>query len=83
MGLPTGVEATIATVRADLAVTAWLASVIPDGLEILSSADGLPDLPPFAINLHLSGRDLAPTATELARNIRAVLAQPLLQADRG
>jgi len=69
-----GVEATIATVRADLAVTAWLASVVPDGLEILSGADGLPDLPPFSINLHLSGRDLASAATELARHIRAELA---------
>ena len=77
-----GVEATIATVRADLAVTAWLASVVPDGLDILSSADGLPDLPPFSINLHLTERDLAPAATALARHIRAELAQPLLRADR-
>lgn len=66
------IEATTATVRADLAVTAWLAFTVPWDLEILPVEAGLPGLPPFAVNLHLP-RDAGPAAAELARHIRAAL----------
>ena len=67
-------EATTAMVRTDLAVTAWLMFAVPPGLEILSPESGLPDLPPYAINLHLP-RDSRRTAMELARHIRHALAE--------
>jgi len=60
------IEATRATVRADLAVTAWLAFTVPNDLQILPASSGLPELPPFAINLY-QGHDEAQSATsELA-----------------
>jgi DNA-binding transcriptional LysR family regulator len=46
-------EATAATVRVGLAVTAWLASTVPDDLQVLSTDAGLPALPAFAICLRL------------------------------
>jgi hypothetical protein len=63
-------DATTATVRTDLAVTACLAATVPPGLEILGRESGLPVLPPFSINLHLpkTGADRATAA--LARQIR-------------
>jgi len=63
------IEATTATVRADLAVTAWLAFTVPWDLEVLPAEAGLPGLPCFAVNLHLP-RDARPAAAELARHIR-------------
>ena len=64
------IEATSATVRADLAVTAWLASTVPADLEILGTESGLPGLPDFAISLYLpkSGASLACKA--MAAHIR-------------
>ncbi|MGL4289318.1 MAG: LysR family transcriptional regulator, partial [Phreatobacter sp.] len=62
-------DATTATVRMDLAVTAWLASAVPADLDILGPAHGLPDLPNFAITLHLPPHAGA-AAAELARTIR-------------
>jgi DNA-binding transcriptional LysR family regulator len=64
------IEATTATVRTDLAVTAWLASTVPADLEILGADAGLPALPNFSINLHLprGGGDAA--AQEFARFLR-------------
>ena len=47
------IEATTATVRSDLGVTAWLASTVPSDLDILGLDTGLPGLPNFAISLHL------------------------------
>lgn len=64
------IDATRATVRADLAVTAWLQSTVPADLVILPSDDRLPALPPFSINLHLSAGGQSQAATELARHIR-------------
>jgi DNA-binding transcriptional LysR family regulator len=64
------IEATTATVRADLAVTAWLAFTVPADLDILAADTGLPDLPAFAINLHLPRNDTRPSTLELARHIR-------------
>ncbi|PMS26067.1 LysR substrate-binding domain-containing protein [Trinickia soli] len=64
------IEATAATVRAGLAVTAWLASTVPADLETLAQhAMGLPALPPFAICLRLPAT-AQPTALEFARCVR-------------
>ncbi len=63
-------EATFATVRADLAVSAWLASTVPPDLDVLPPDAGLPPLPAFAIRLHRPDRPSTPAATELARHIR-------------
>lgn len=64
------IEATTATVRADLAVTAWLISTVPADLEILKGDKAPSDLPPFAINLHLPKSNPTRQATELARYLR-------------
>ncbi len=64
------IEATTATVRTDLAVTAWLASTVPPDLDILGAEHGLPELPAFAINLLLSRAKASEPALELARHIR-------------
>jgi DNA-binding transcriptional LysR family regulator len=64
------IDATTATVRSDLAVTAWLASTVPADLDILPFDSGLPPLPNFAINLHLPKYGAAPAAQEFARYIR-------------
>ncbi|KXU87829.1 LysR family transcriptional regulator [Paraburkholderia monticola] len=64
------IEATAATVRAGLAITAWLASTVPADLETLSPHPaGLPALPPFAICLRLP-RTAQPAALEFARCVR-------------
>ena len=63
-------EAALATVRADLAVSAWLISTIPPDLDILPSSFGLPELPAFAVNLHLPRHHSGAAATELAQHIR-------------
>ena len=65
-----GLDATLATVRMDLAVSAWLASTVPIDLDLLSPETGLPDLPSFAITLHLPDRPPTSAARELARHIR-------------
>lgn len=69
-------DGTLATVRADLAVTACLAVTVPVGAEVLPPEAGLPDLPPFAVTLHGSDRPTSPVVGELARHLRAVLARP-------
>jgi len=63
-------EAALTTVRADLTVSTWLASTIPPDLDILPSSFGLPELPAFAINLHLPRHHAGAAATELAQHIR-------------
>jgi DNA-binding transcriptional LysR family regulator len=64
------IEATAATVRSGLAITAWLASTVPDDLAVLASelAD-LPRLPHFAVELKLPSTVL-PVAREFARHLR-------------
>ncbi len=44
-------EATIAMIRMDLAVGTFLTSALPDGVEPVAAANGLPDLPQFATSL--------------------------------
>jgi len=64
------IEATAATVRAGLAITAWLVSTVPADLETLApDAAGLPALPPFAICLRLPAT-VQPAAQEFARYVR-------------
>lgn len=70
------IEATTATVRTDLAVTAWLASTVPADLDILGAGEGLPELPAFAINLHVPKGRASPPASELACHIREGLKRP-------
>jgi DNA-binding transcriptional LysR family regulator len=64
------IEATSATVRSDLAVTAWLASTVPSDLDILGLDACLPTLPNFAITLHLPSSG-APAARAFAQYVRA------------
>lgn len=66
-------DATLATVRADLAVSAWLASTVPADLDVLRPETGLPDLPSFAITLHLPDRPSTLAVGELARHLREAL----------
>ncbi|QND50672.1 LysR family transcriptional regulator (plasmid) [Phyllobacterium sp. 628] len=67
------IEATMAMVRADLAITILLASTVPADLDVLTSGDGLPALPQFAIGLHMPKGDVAPSISEMAKYIRVVL----------
>lgn len=63
-------DATAAAVRADLTVSAWLASTVPPDLHILSVRDGLPELPAFAINLHRPAHALSPVVQAFAEHMR-------------
>lgn len=69
------IEATTATVRADLAVTAWLVSTVPSDLEILGPDKAPTELPLFAINLHMPKGSLARPAVEMARYLRESFAR--------
>ncbi len=48
------VDTTLSTVRSGLALTPWLRSLVPDGLEEIGVESGLPMLPEFAIELYVS-----------------------------
>ncbi|WP_233858821.1 LysR substrate-binding domain-containing protein [Paraburkholderia sp. HD33-4] len=64
------IEATAATVRAGLAITAWLVSTVPGDLEtLIPRVTGLPALPAFAICLRLPAT-VQPAAQEFARHVR-------------
>ncbi len=67
------IEATIAMVRADLAITALLTSTVPADLRILTADDGLPDLPQFSIGLHIAKGSVTSPVSEMAKYIRAGL----------
>jgi DNA-binding transcriptional LysR family regulator len=70
------IEATTATVRSDLGVTAWLASTVPADLAILGPETELPALPNFAISLHMPSQS-GPAAREFAKYIReGILRRP-------
>ena len=64
------IDATCATVRADLAVTVWLRTTVPADLVILSETETLPALPAFAINLYRSAKQPAAAAEALTTKIR-------------
>jgi DNA-binding transcriptional LysR family regulator len=71
------IEATAATVRAGLAITAWLVSTVPGDLETLApQAAGLPALPAFAICLRLPPT-VSPAAQEFARYVRESMSNEL------
>lgn len=63
------IEATRATVKADLAVTAWLALTVPQDLQVLSLESGLPELPSFAINLYQRSDETTLATNELALSV--------------
>jgi DNA-binding transcriptional LysR family regulator len=63
------IEATMATVRSDLGITAWLASTVPSDLDILGRDTDLPILPNFAISLHMPS-SAGPAAREFAQYVR-------------
>lgn len=72
----TNTTAQVATVAADIAVMAWMASTVPEGLEVLGRDSGLPPLPPFTVNLYLPKAGGSAIVQELARYIRQALAAP-------
>jgi DNA-binding transcriptional LysR family regulator len=65
-------EASMSTVRADLAVTPSLASVVPPDLEVLAAGAGLPELPNFSISLFTRENHGDPAIEEMAGHIRRV-----------
>jgi DNA-binding transcriptional LysR family regulator len=69
------IEATTATVRSDLGITAWLASTVPSDLNILDRDTELPSLPNFAITLHLPANG-KPAAREFAKYVREAFLRP-------
>lgn len=67
-------DATLATVRSDLAVTAGLKSLVPVALEILTYGDDLPDLPNFTISLYPPDKQLQSFTRELSKMIQRAFA---------
>jgi DNA-binding transcriptional LysR family regulator len=63
------VDTTLATVRSGLALTPWLRSLMPDDLRVLGAESGLPPLPNFAIELHVSS-GAGKAARDMATSIR-------------
>lgn len=63
-------DALLATLEADLAVTALLRSTVPTQVEVLGADSGLPALPPFHINLYGRTSQNNEIARELANHIR-------------
>jgi DNA-binding transcriptional LysR family regulator len=74
------IDATRATVRADLAVTVWLSSTVPNDLDILPFGETLPKLPSFAINLYQAKGQLPRAVSELTQQIRHGVSGPLSPA---
>lgn len=64
------IDATTATVRLDLAVTAWLESTVPGDLDILAPGAGLPPLPNFSIDLHVPKHGASKAVQAFAACIR-------------
>lgn len=64
------INATMATVRSDMSVSAGLKSLVPSDLTILANDDGLPDLPNLAITLYPPDTSLRASARELSRIIQ-------------
>ncbi|WP_414473184.1 LysR family transcriptional regulator [Microvirga sp. M2] len=66
----TNTSAQVATVAADIAVMAWMASTVPANMEVLGPETGLPLLPPFMVNLYLPKGGGNHIIQEMARMIR-------------
>lgn len=71
-----GLEATMSSVRADLAVAVSLESLAPPDVSILGRDIGLPELPPFSVNLHFPPVRTARAVEEMARELREQLRRP-------
>ncbi len=63
-------DALLATLEADLAVATLLRHTVPDHVEILGPAQGLPPLIPFHVNLYCRTSETNPVARELADHVR-------------
>ena len=63
-------EVVSATVKTDLAVSALLLSTLPPDLDVLGMGSGLPDLPRFAINLHVPAVGATAATQALAEALR-------------
>ena len=70
------IDATAATVRADLAVTASPCFYRAVGVRHPAPECGLPELPAFAIHLHVAGVPASPAALALGRLIRGTSPGP-------
>jgi len=69
------VDTTLATVQSGLALTPWLRSLVPAGFQILGEESGLPSLPAFALELHVSA-----TARRGALGMARIIRDHYLQA---
>lgn len=67
-------DAVNATVEAGISIGALLRATVPSGMEVLGRAADLPELPEFAINLHMPRSGATDITEELARHIRAEFA---------
>ncbi|MEZ0169453.1 LysR family transcriptional regulator [Microvirga sp. TS319] len=72
----TNTSAQVATVAADIAVMAWMASTVPTNLAVLGPETGLPLLPPFMVNLYLPKDGGNHIVQEMARMIRDAVRDP-------
>lgn len=70
------VEATMAAVKLGLAVTARLGSTVPADLIVLPPEAGLPDLPNFAITLHVPRSGVSAAAREMIGFLRKGMRGP-------
>ncbi|KGT86085.1 LysR family transcriptional regulator [Erwinia typographi] len=64
------IDATLAMVRSDLAVSVLLASTIPGDLTILPFDENLPELPLFSVNLYHVKGQRSRASNELAQQLR-------------
>ncbi|MDF1734704.1 MAG: LysR family transcriptional regulator [Minwuia sp.] len=64
------IDATMAVVRAGLAVSTSLRAAVPADIMILGPESGLPDLPRYAISLFAGRTGESPAVAELARHVR-------------
>jgi DNA-binding transcriptional LysR family regulator len=67
-------EATTATVQADLAVSVWLASTVPATLDTLGKASGLPALPTYSISLLSDASSATAAGLAMAASLREMYA---------
>jgi hypothetical protein len=68
------INATMATVRSDMSVSAGLKSLVPSDLSIVANSAGLPRLPRLAITSYPRGASLRASARELSGVIQQAFA---------